>query len=77
MIASDRLGIPMSSITVVYGDTDRTPPAAGTGGSRSAQTSGAVVAIAAEQVVERDIDMPLSPRRIWEAINNANQPTPA
>ncbi|MDQ1422581.1 MAG: aerobic carbon-monoxide dehydrogenase large subunit [Acidimicrobiaceae bacterium] len=53
MIAADRLGIPMSSITVVYGDTDRTPAAAGTGGSRSAQTSGAVVAIAAEQVVER------------------------
>ncbi|MET0144732.1 MAG: xanthine dehydrogenase family protein molybdopterin-binding subunit [Ilumatobacteraceae bacterium] len=52
MIAADRLGVPMTSVTVVYGDTDATPAAAGTGGSRSLQTAGAVVAIASEQVVD-------------------------
>ena len=52
MIAADRLGVPMESVTVVYGDTDVTPTASGTGGSRSLQTAGTVVAIASQQIVD-------------------------
>jgi carbon-monoxide dehydrogenase large subunit len=51
MIASDRLGIPMERITVVYGDTDRAPAGVTTGGSRSAQVCGVVVGRAADAVV--------------------------
>lgn len=53
MIASDRLGIALDRITVVYGDTDVTPAGGATAGSRSAQTAGVVVSRASEAVVER------------------------
>jgi carbon-monoxide dehydrogenase large subunit len=53
MVASDRLGIPMDRITVIYGDTDIAPPAQGTGGSRSAQMAGTSVLKASEAVVEK------------------------
>jgi len=53
MVASDRLGIPIEHIDVVYGDTDRVPAGPNTGGSRSAQVCGAVVGQAADRVVEQ------------------------
>jgi carbon-monoxide dehydrogenase large subunit len=53
MIASDRLGIPMERIEVVYGDTDRAPAGQVTGGSRSVQVCGVAVGRAADQVVEQ------------------------
>ncbi len=53
MVASDRLGIPMEHIDVVYGDTDLVPAGPGTGGSRSAQVCGVVVGRAADRVVEQ------------------------
>ena len=51
MVASDRLGIPMDRITVVYGDTDKVPAGPNTGGSRSAQVCGVVIGRAADLVV--------------------------
>jgi carbon-monoxide dehydrogenase large subunit len=53
MVASDKLGIPMDKITVIHGDTDQVPYGVGTMGSRSAQTGGTAVQMAAEQVVEQ------------------------
>jgi carbon-monoxide dehydrogenase large subunit len=53
MIASDRLGIPIDRIEVVYGDTDRVPLGQVTGGSRSVQVCGVVVGRAADRVVEQ------------------------
>ncbi|HEV8296732.1 MAG TPA: xanthine dehydrogenase family protein molybdopterin-binding subunit [Acidimicrobiales bacterium] len=50
MVASDRLGIPIERIEVVYGDTDRVPVGGVTGGSRSAQVCGVVVGRAADAV---------------------------
>ena len=51
MVASERLGIPMDQITVVFGDTDTSPPGGTTGGSRSAQTCGVAVGRASEELV--------------------------
>lgn len=53
MMASDRLGIPIERITVVYGDTDKAPAGPNTGGSRSAQVCGVVIGRAADKVVEQ------------------------
>jgi carbon-monoxide dehydrogenase large subunit len=52
MVASDRLGIPIDRIDVVYGDTDVSPLGGVTGGSRSAQICGTVVGRASDAVVE-------------------------
>ncbi len=51
MVASERLGVPMERITVLYGDTDTAPPGGVTGGSRSAQTCGVAVGRASEELV--------------------------
>jgi carbon-monoxide dehydrogenase large subunit len=51
MVASDRLGVPMEDITVVYGDTATSPPGGVTGGSRSAQTCGVAVGRASDEVI--------------------------
>ena len=40
MIISDRTGVPMENIEVLYGDTDEVPAGGITGGSRSAQLAG-------------------------------------
>jgi carbon-monoxide dehydrogenase large subunit len=52
MLASDRLGIAMSRIRVVHGDTDLVPKGGVTGGSRSAQLAGSAVAQAADDLVD-------------------------
>ncbi|HKE74439.1 MAG TPA: xanthine dehydrogenase family protein molybdopterin-binding subunit [Acidimicrobiales bacterium] len=53
MLVSDRTGIPMDRIDVVYGDTDIVPTGGLTGGSRSAQIGGTNVWRAAENVVDQ------------------------
>jgi carbon-monoxide dehydrogenase large subunit len=52
MIASDQTGIPIDRITLVWGDTDRTPVGGGTMGSRSLQQGGLAVNQAAETLVD-------------------------
>jgi carbon-monoxide dehydrogenase large subunit len=53
MVASERLGIPMDRIEVLFGDTDRDPAGQVTGGSRSAQVCGVVVGRASDLVAEK------------------------
>ncbi len=53
MVASDRLGIPIDRIDVLWGDTDRDPAGGVTGGSRSAQVCGVVVGRASLLIVEQ------------------------
>jgi aerobic carbon-monoxide dehydrogenase large subunit len=50
-IASDRLGIPIESITVLKGDTDEIPKGTGTYGSKSTQIGGTAARLAADEVV--------------------------
>ncbi len=52
MLVSDRTGIPLDRIDFVYGDTDLVPIGGGTGGSRTLQTGGSAITLAAEQVVQ-------------------------
>ena len=52
MITSERTGIPMEHVTVVWGDTDLMPNGGGTAGSRSLQQAGAAVDKAAVELVE-------------------------
>ncbi|MFN0090902.1 MAG: xanthine dehydrogenase family protein molybdopterin-binding subunit [Acidimicrobiales bacterium] len=53
MIVSDRTGVAMDQIEVVYGDTDLVPSGGITGGSRSAQLAGSAMADASLKLVER------------------------
>jgi carbon-monoxide dehydrogenase large subunit len=52
-IASERLGIPVDSITVVKGDTDAIPRGTGTYGSKSTQLGGTAARLAADDVVAK------------------------
>ena len=52
MLVSERTGIPLDRIEVVYGDTDLVPSGETTGGSRSLQIAGSAVFDAAGKVVE-------------------------
>ncbi len=53
MIATERTGIPMDRITLVWGDTDLVPAGGGTMGSRSLQHGGSAVNQAAIELVEK------------------------
>jgi carbon-monoxide dehydrogenase large subunit len=53
MLAAERLGVPMSDIEVVFGDTGIVPEGHLTGGSRSVQLVGSVVAETADRLVDR------------------------
>jgi carbon-monoxide dehydrogenase large subunit len=53
MIASERTGIPLDQIELVWGDTDRVPAGGGTMGSRSLQQGGAAVDKAAAELVDK------------------------
>ncbi len=57
MIASDKTGIPMDKIDVVWGDTDLVPKGGGTMGSRSLQQGGAAVQHAAIELVAQAKDL--------------------
>lgn len=50
MVAAE-LGVPLESITVVQGDTDRVPTGKGTGGSRSLPVGGASLSQAIDKVI--------------------------
>ena len=52
MLVSDRTGIPMDHITLVWGDTDLVATGGGTAGSRSLQQAGAAVDKAAGELVD-------------------------
>jgi carbon-monoxide dehydrogenase large subunit len=78
MLVQEELGIPMSDVTLVHGDTDAIPKGTGTHGSRSLQLGGAAVQKAAGQVREQarglaaelagagEADMELDPRLgVW------------
>ena len=53
MLVSERLGLPLDSITVKHGDTDLVPRGVGTFGSRSLQVGGTSIDTAAARVVEK------------------------
>jgi carbon-monoxide dehydrogenase large subunit len=53
MIASAQTGIPIDQITLVFGDTEKTPVGGGTMGSRSLQQGGVAVDKAAIELVEK------------------------
>ena len=52
MLVSDRTGIPLDRIEVVYGDTDLVPTGETTGGSRSLQIAGSAVFDATNKLVD-------------------------
>ncbi len=43
MLVADRLGVPIESIEVIFGDTDKVPTGSVTGGSRSLQVAGSAI----------------------------------
>ncbi len=51
MIVSDRTGVPLDDVEVVYGDTDVVPAGGITGGSRSAQLAGSAMFDASDRLV--------------------------
>ena len=53
MLISEQLGVPMEDVKVVHGDTDIVPFGQGTMGSRSLQTGGVAINMAAAEVVEK------------------------
>jgi aerobic carbon-monoxide dehydrogenase large subunit len=53
MIAAERLGLPVESVTVHKGDTDEIAKGTGTYGSKSTQIGGVATRLAAEDVLER------------------------
>jgi carbon-monoxide dehydrogenase large subunit len=53
MLVSNQLGIPMEDIEVIHGDTDIVPRGVGTFGSRSLQSGGSAVHLAAVEVVDK------------------------
>ncbi len=56
MLISDRLGVPMDDITVVWGDTDEVASSKITGGSRSVQLAGSAMVDAADRVIEASLE---------------------
>lgn len=52
-VVADRLGLPLTSVRIRYGDTDRSPYSMGTLASRSAVVAGNTAAAAAERLAER------------------------
>jgi carbon-monoxide dehydrogenase large subunit len=53
MLAADALGVPLRDVTVSFGDTDKLPRGGGTFGSRSLQSGGLAVSVAATQLRDR------------------------
>ncbi len=56
MVVADRMGVPIESVTVVWGDTDEVPSSNITGGSRSVQLAGSAMADAADRVIAGCLD---------------------
>lgn len=56
-VAADELGVPMSAVRVVYGDSRRVPfSLMGTGGSRSAAMAGGAVTVSAREAHDRILE---------------------
>lgn len=56
MVISDRLGVPLEDVTVLWGDTDDVESSKITGGSRSVQLAGSAMADASERLVAASIE---------------------
>ncbi|MGI4878109.1 MAG: xanthine dehydrogenase family protein molybdopterin-binding subunit, partial [Janthinobacterium lividum] len=56
-VLSDRLGLPMESVRIVQGDTDRLDEGNGTGGSRSLAWGGGAVIEAGDDMIARGIEL--------------------
>ena len=52
-IVADKLGVPIESIDIVHGDTDRIPFGMGTYGSRSLAVGGTAISKAVDKVIEK------------------------
>ena len=52
MLAASELGVPMSDVTVVHGDTDLVPEGVGTYGSRSLQLGGGAVVKVSRELID-------------------------
>ena len=52
-IVADKLGVPIESIDIVHGDTDRIPFGMGTYGSRSLAVGGSAISKAVDKVIEK------------------------
>ena len=52
-IVADKLGVPIDSIDIVHGDTDRIPFGMGTYGSRSLAVGGTAISKAVDKVIEK------------------------
>ena len=52
-IVADKLGLPIESIDIVHGDTDRIPFGMGTYGSRSLAVGGSAISKAVDKVIEK------------------------
>ena len=52
-LVADKLGVPLDSIEIVHGDTDRIPFGMGTYGSRSAAVGGTAIVKAIDKVVDK------------------------
>ena len=52
-IVADKLGVPLDSIDIVHGDTDRIPFGMGTYGSRSLAVGGTAISKAVDKVIEK------------------------
>ena len=52
-IVSDKLGVPIESVEVVHGDTDKVPFGMGTYGSRSLAVGGSAIVKAIDKIVEK------------------------
>jgi carbon-monoxide dehydrogenase large subunit len=52
-VVADRLGVPMTDIVVMHGDTHGVPQAVGTFGSRSAALGGSALVLASDRVVDK------------------------
>ncbi|NNC81229.1 MAG: xanthine dehydrogenase family protein, partial [Acidimicrobiales bacterium] len=60
MIVSDRMGVPMDKVTVVWGDTDKIASSNITGGSRSVQLAGSAMADATDRLIDAAKDLAAS-----------------
>jgi aerobic carbon-monoxide dehydrogenase large subunit len=52
-LAAERLGVPIDSVEVVHGDTDRIPFGMGTYGSRSAAVGGSAIVKAMDKIIDK------------------------
>src|SRR3569623_877182 len=73
-IVAEEIGIPPDDISVVNGDTDQTPFGLGTYGSRSPPAVVNAVIDALKPYGVRHADMPLTPSRVWDAMQGHATP---